>query len=370
MDPTPEPIEYSLSPDELVDRHLARVEWRRSRSTAPRPPSRVISVWEEWIGSDPERAWPLFEAFVRRCADDDGMLEQVWFRLKYLLSRHGRAFEARVRALVASSARLQRIVPAAELDPAAHRPRPLDVPELVQAYITQSVHFADAHQLDEAIREEPERGLRLALEIISRGPLHGFKSFDTFSPLCDLLRMHGHAAIAEIEEAAAGSVLVRRALAQVGDQQSHPPSPFDVPLDVWLRAERAMAGTTDYNTDDPPGIAHPLPPDDERVVDSWFIREEAFWAWERVGDIVENDPQLAWRVILLLIGDAPSDEVLGSVAAGPLEDFLRLHCEHFIEHVEARARTDDRFRMALQGVWKTEMSDALWARVQAAANGD
>jgi hypothetical protein len=359
--------EESLSPDELAARYLARFDWHRERSTEPRPPGGVLSMWEEWIDVDPERAWPLFEALVRLRPDDDEVLEQVWRRLAQLLARHGRAFAPRVRALVGANARLRRIVPEADLDPAAHRPRPLDIAGLVTAFITQSTHFEAAHEVTAAIAEEPERGIRLVLEIISRGPLHGFTSSDTYSELRDLLRLHGDDVIDRIEDAAADSILVQRCLWHVSGAQSHPPESYDVPADISERIERASAGTTDYNTDDPPGAAHSLPPEEEHVVESWFVREENFWAWERVRDIVENDPELAWRVIALLVENAPSDDVLGSVAAGPLEDFLGLYAEAYIERLETWARRDRRFRDCLKGVWQTDVPDELWARVQAAA---
>jgi hypothetical protein len=359
-----------LTPDELAARYLARFDWRRSRSREPRPPGDVLSAWEEWIASDPEKAWLLFEALVRLRPDDDDVLEQVWHRLEYLLARQGRAFEPRVRALVGGNARLRRIAPKSKLDAAAHRPRPLNLSELVQTYIRHSQAFDEAHEVDVAVREEPARGLRLALEIISRGPLHEFTSYDSFSPLLDLLRMHGSEVIDAVEDAASASVLVRRCLWRMSAQQSDPPGIHDVPADVWARVERAMNGTTDYNTDDPLGVAHSLTPEDERVIDAWFVREDAFWAWDRVGDIVREDPELAWRVTTMLVHDAPTDSVLGAVAAGPLEDFLGLHGVHFIERVETLAQRDTRFRESLQGVWQGSMSEAVWARVQRAASGD
>ena len=208
--------------------------------------------------------------------------------------------------------------------------------------------------------------VRLTLEIVSRGPLFGFSSFDTFSPLRDLLRIHGSAVIETVEAAAAESVLVRRCLWRMGRQQGHPPRETDIAADIWTRLERAAAGTTDYNTDNPPGAAHPLPPELDRVVEAWFQYEETFWAWERVQDLTRMDPELAWRVITLLVEQSPSDEVLGSVGAGPLEDFLSAYGERMIDRVEERARSDELFRQCLASVWQSEMSDELLARVQKA----
>jgi hypothetical protein len=356
--------EPSLSPEVLVTAYLARVDWRRSRAPGPPPPSRTLSIWERWIDEEPERSWPIFEELVRRRPDDDEILEQVWYRLRQLLARHGRAFEARVSKIVNDNDRLRRIAPADELSAKAHVPPPLDIPQLVQAYIVNAVNAPDAHELDQIVRSEPEDAVRLTLEIISRGPLFGFSSFDTFSPLRDLLRIHGAEVVEAVEEAAVESVLVRRCLWQMGSVRGHPPDEHDISAEIWPRLEHAAAGITDYNTEDPPGAAHTLPPELERVVDAWFQYEETFWAWERVEDLTRMDPELAWRVITLLVEEAPSEAVLGVIGAGPLEDLLSVYGEGMIDRVEERARTDEHFRQCLAAVWQSDMTDELWARVQ------
>jgi hypothetical protein len=187
-----------------------------------------------------------------------------------------------------------------------------------------------------------------------------------------LLREHGRAVIDRVEEAAAESVLVRRCLRRMRRGQGDPPRWTDIPADVWSRAERAIAGTTEYNTEDPPGTAHSLLPEQERVVEAWFVYHKTFWAWERVEDFVRNDPELAWRIVNLLIDAAPSDEVLGSIAAGPLEDLLREHGSQFVDRVEERARQNERFRQCLAGVWMSrgELPEDILQRIVDASGGE
>jgi hypothetical protein len=51
-------------------------------------------------------------------------------------------------------------------------------------------------------------------------------------------------------------------------------------------------------------------------------REEDFWAWQKVQEIVRSgDLDKAWNITLLLLEKAPN-EALGYVAAGPLEDII------------------------------------------------
>jgi len=78
---------------------------------------------------------------------------------------------------------------------------------------------------------------------------------------------------------------------------------------------------------------------------------EYFWGWDAVNDFVHTAPaEDAWDLVLELVRRAP-DEVLGDVAAGPLEDVVRLHGAALVEWIEGEARRDERFRWALGCVW-------------------
>lgn len=48
-----------------------------------------------------------------------------------------------------------------------------------------------------------------------------------------------------------------------------------------------------------------------------------------------------------------------------MEDLLSGHGAQFIDRVEAQARSDPQFAMFLGGVWRFQMADEVWARVQA-----
>lgn len=78
---------------------------------------------------------------------------------------------------------------------------------------------------------------------------------------------------------------------------------------------------------------------------------EHFWGWDAVTSFVHTAPaEEAWNLVLMLVRRAP-DEVLGNVAAGPLEDVVRLHGAALVDWIEGEARRDERFRWALGGVW-------------------
>jgi hypothetical protein len=71
-----------------------------------------------------------------------------------------------------------------------------------------------------------------------------------------------------------------------------------------------------------------------------------------------------WEVILELVREAP-DQAFGAIAAGPLEGFLGRFGAEYIDDIEQQAARDAKFRSILKGVWQHQMSDEVWARVQA-----
>lgn len=84
--------------------------------------------------------------------------------------------------------------------------------------------------------------------------------------------------------------------------------------------------------------------------------------------LAQTDPDTVWEVILAILSmiDAqPSSRLFQVLAAGPVEDLLSHHGDLFIARVEKQAHADERFKLLLGGVWKNEMSESTWARVQA-----
>ena len=93
---------------------------------------------------------------------------------------------------------------------------------------------------------------------------------------------------------------------------------------------------------------------------------EYFWAWDKMYDIVHNEPDLAWELILRIMKADNSAIGLANLAAGPLEDLLGLHGDKIIERAEKEAVGDSQFKYLLGGVWKNMMTGEIWDRVQKA----
>jgi hypothetical protein len=356
----------------VARRYLVTHDYRAGLGPKPQQRYRALATWEDWIGSAPEKAWGVFEEIVRLRPDDDDVLEQLSYRLKSLLSLHWNAYHERAAQLVASTPRLTRIMPRAALQESYYAPKYRTPSELAEAWLEYSRHSRNAHALDELIRDDPERALHLALEIIHRAPLHEFTSFDVMSPLLALLRQHGSAVIDRVEAVAAESVAVRRVLWRMKLQQGERPGPSTIQGDVWARVLRAAGDTTDYTTDAPPGAATSLASEDERLVASWFVYEDRSWTASALRDLVSEHPDTAWTVIQILVERAESDERIESIAAGPLEDLVRQHAEAFVSRVEDRAMRDPRFKICLGGVWldPRDVSEDVARRLQAASGGE
>jgi len=83
-----------------------------------------------------------------------------------------------------------------------------------------------------------------------------------------------------------------------------------------------------------------------------------------LNDLVFNHPQDAWKVILEILEETNSDEIIGNLAAGPFEDIFSEHGHIFIDEVELRTRQNPKFTNLFLGVYKGGMSDSVWSRIK------
>jgi hypothetical protein len=83
---------------------------------------------------------------------------------------------------------------------------------------------------------------------------------------------------------------------------------------------------------------------DHSKVFDWLYNSRAFWAWERLYKFVSEDPHRAWRMVQVMIAYAPDKDILGVVAAGPVEDLMG---GEFLPLMRQEAEANPRFRIAL-----------------------
>ncbi|MDD1508904.1 DUF6869 domain-containing protein [Pseudomonas sp. CNPSo 3701] len=72
-----------------------------------------------------------------------------------------------------------------------------------------------------------------------------------------------------------------------------------------------------------------------------------------------------WEFIVHTSQKDLPENVAGYLAAGPLEDLLASAGPVFIERVELLANSNQKFKTLLQGVWRNEIEEAVWLRMQA-----
>ena len=95
------------------------------------------------------------------------------------------------------------------------------------------------------------------------------------------------------------------------------------------------------------------PIDRERLTTEWLSyaesgAEDRFWADEALYDLIDEDPCLAWEIILDLLHRAPTESTFANAAAGPLEDLVAFHGREVIGLIEQRVENDQDLRRALR----------------------
>lgn len=88
------------------------------------------------------------------------------------------------------------------------------------------------------------------------------------------------------------------------------------------------------------------------------------WASDTVMDMAYEKPEELWDFILEVLSRNRPNEVKEVLAAGPLEDYLAKLGPKVIDKIEKQAGTDAQFKNLLGGVWKNNMTDDVWERVQ------
>lgn len=92
--------------------------------------------------------------------------------------------------------------------------------------------------------------------------------------------------------------------------------------------------------------------------------DDAFWAFQHMYDLIHEQPEVAFGLIVEIWARDQSRAVVQLLSAGPLEDLLSRRGSEFIDRVEEEAERNPSFRKLLGGVWKSAMPDPVWSKVQ------
>lgn len=99
------------------------------------------------------------------------------------------------------------------------------------------------------------------------------------------------------------------------------------------------------------------------AADDNVVYEENFWSFEMMEELVEGYPEETFKIIKLILNTNVSNDVLGCLAAGPLEELIRVHGVKMIDAKEAEAVSNIEFNKALGGVWESDIIPEIWKRI-------
>jgi hypothetical protein len=112
---------------------------------------------------------------------------------------------------------------------------------------------------------------------------------------------------------------------------------------------------------------------DEDIVKKWIIytlskNDEYFDAYMALSRCCSKDPVRALDIIIKILQNNASDDIQMNLSAGPLEDLLVRNGNQIIDKVEEFAKKDSNFNELLGGVWKNNITDSVWERIEAVRN--
>jgi hypothetical protein len=114
---------------------------------------------------------------------------------------------------------------------------------------------------------------------------------------------------------------------------------------------------------------HPddIPPTVDELVSKWLSDEDISMAEAII--FPNADPETAWQAVLRIMQHDLSNDQVAVLAAGPVESLLSWHGPRFIDRIEAEAHRNPLFSHVLGGVWRQDMPDDIWQRVESARGG-
>ena len=106
------------------------------------------------------------------------------------------------------------------------------------------------------------------------------------------------------------------------------------------------------------------PPTVDELEAEWLSGEDC-----TMGDGLFWNPETVWQAVLRVMQRELTPEQVALLAAGPVEDLLALHGAQFIDRIEAEARRTPAFAHVLGGVWRRDVPEEIWQRVETARGG-
>ncbi len=92
-----------------------------------------------------------------------------------------------------------------------------------------------------------------------------------------------------------------------------------------------------------------------------------YWAWELMESLVYWDADATWRLFLRYLEHENDSELRGAAGIGWLESINFTHAAEFIDRIETEARTNERLREVMRGMYPPREDADIERRFRAAA---
>ena len=102
------------------------------------------------------------------------------------------------------------------------------------------------------------------------------------------------------------------------------------------------------------------------MAEAFITKPSADWTADddRFSEVLHSDPDRALATIFGMMQLSDDPKVHGTIAAGPLEDFLGAHGESYLDVFHLLAIKQARLRDVLDGVWQGAMPKRVWHRIE------
>ncbi len=88
------------------------------------------------------------------------------------------------------------------------------------------------------------------------------------------------------------------------------------------------------------------------------------WSNDDFIDLANENPEVAWKCILIVIETEPTDEILSILAEGPMEDLLAEHGPKFIDRIESISKENIVFARLIKHVWVEGISSQIQNKIR------
>jgi hypothetical protein len=92
-----------------------------------------------------------------------------------------------------------------------------------------------------------------------------------------------------------------------------------------------------------------------------------YWAWELMEGLVYSDADATWRLFLRYLKQEKDPDLRAAAGIGWLESINFRHAPDFIDRIETEARTNERLREVMRGMYPPREDADIERRFRAAA---